>query len=546
MLLLLVSAMIVAAQEDIPGEPDERVTIRLVQLAIRARSGGDAVTDLRAEEIMVKESGRAMRVAFLEPFVSKVEAPPSTVRLYVGAPGAASDGPSATTGAPRYVLFLVDRDSDYRLSKDVAIEESLAFARERLEDDVRAAVLAYDGSLHLEQGFTADREAVALGLLRAWDRDPRPALDIQARVRGLMTQLEGCAVDGGGDRLVRQGDEQCLRGVMLDYVDERRPLAAEWYDALERLIRLAGGLRQRTTVIAFSHGVAADSTDELIEALQAVYGNTELLGRMRLDVGFGEGARSRLDAVMELALEERVTLHFVDRMPAPSGGFGARQGAALQPGARPMQVAFAAPQIDLEELAAHSGGLFIHDTDLGEGLERVARADLGGYLLGYYADEYLPPDRLARVKVSTTRKGVRIVHRRGYYARPRSTAGILVYLTPGVALAPESEGGGWFQPFTIVVPPERAGYERRGGEMATSLALLFRVEDECGRILAESYHLFGHTYPADVWDAGQAEPLQIAGWTELPEGRYRLSVSLSNPTAAISGEAERQLDIPGT
>ena len=191
---------------------------------------------------------------------------------------------------------------------------------------MRAAVFAYNGELHLEQGFSTDREETALGLLRAWDRAPRPDLDLQLRMRGLMTQLEGCAPNSGGGRVVRQGDEQCLRGVMLDYVDERRPLAVDWFEAIERLLRFAGGLRQRVTVIAFSHGVAADSSNELIEAMQAVYGNTDQLGRMRLDVGFGEGARRELDAVMELALEQRVTLHFVDRMPRVRRTEATRQG----------------------------------------------------------------------------------------------------------------------------------------------------------------------------------------------------------------------------
>ena len=79
---------------------------------------------------------------------------------------------------------------------------------------------------------------------------------------------------GGKIAVTRRGDEECLRGLMLEYADEVRPQAEDYLEALEGLIRYAGGVLGRVTVLGLSHGVAVDPSAELMAAMQAVYGNT--------------------------------------------------------------------------------------------------------------------------------------------------------------------------------------------------------------------------------------------------------------------------------
>ena len=296
------------------------------------------------------------------------------------------------------------------------------------------------------------------------------------------------------------------------------------------------------TVLALSHGVAVDPTAELMAAMQAVYGNTEQLGLLRLEVGTGEGARQRMDRLLRLALENRVTLNFIDRNPAPTGDSGARLGTAYQPGAQPMQTAFTAPQADLEEIAATTGGVFLHETDLFAGLQRTMGLERGTYLLGYYLDKDLPPERLHKVRIGSSRKGVRILHRRGYYA-PNPDAELRPgnELSLGAPLSLEEDGReGQFLPFTIVANPRRLGYEVDDEEARANLTLHFRVETGEGRVLAETFHLFNHAYPKDLWQASQVEPIQIHGWAELPPGEYRLIAYLRNLSSGESGEMVAQ------
>ena len=161
----------------------------------------------------------------------------------------------------------------------------------------------------------------------------------------------------------------------------------------------------------------------------------------------------------------------------------------------------------------------------------------GGYLLGYYLDEPLSPKQLAKVNVKSARKGVRILHRRGYYARDgseRSAAGSLVL---GVPLSLEEDGrSGQFVPFTIVADSTKLGYELSEETASANLTLSVRVLSTDGRVVAETFHFFGHSYPGRAWQSGQVEPLEIRGWTECSPGNYRIGVLLRNPKTGDSVE----------
>ena len=180
-----------------------------------------------------------------------------------------------------------------------------------------------------------------------------------------------------------------------------------------------------------------------------------------------------------------------------------------------------------------------------EALTQVRDLERGGYLLGYYLDEPLSPKQLAKVNVKSVRKGVRILHRRGYYAGDalaRSAGGSLVL---GVPLSLEEDGRtGQFVPFTIVADPERLGYEPSEEKARANLTLSVRVSSVDGRSLTETFHHFGHAYPLQTWQTGQAEQVEIRGWTECPPGKYRINVLLRNPNTGDRIEASQELTVP--
>ncbi|NIR43952.1 MAG: hypothetical protein GWM93_08390, partial [Gemmatimonadetes bacterium] len=63
----------------------------------------------------------------------------------------------------------------------------------------------------------------------------------------------------------------------------------------------AGGMQTPASLLVLGHGLAADPTLEAMEAMEAIYGNTDQVSRLRLTI-VGEGAAVKMDGVMELAL----------------------------------------------------------------------------------------------------------------------------------------------------------------------------------------------------------------------------------------------------
>jgi VWFA-related protein len=535
----------------------EEVEVRLVQIPILAQDRhGRPITDLTAEEMVVKDRGDKMEVAFLDPFVSELQrpGPDGEVRLYLSAPGG-WDGVATSAGEaePRYLVLLIDVENDAKLRRPDAMEEVHQFIDEELGPSYRTAVMSYNGHLNQEVTFTADKEALHAAVLRAYGRPPRPDLDLQARIRGLIREFEECQ-EGGTTAysFSRDASDTCLRNVALQYADERRQFSRDYLAALEDVIRYAGGLKGRKTVLALSHGVAAEATKEAMEAMKAYYGNTEQVATLLLAISGGEGARLEMDKLMDLAVQRQVTLYFVDRNSAPTGDFGAKQNMTYQPGTRPMQAAFEAPQVDLEEMATHTGGVFVHSPQqVYKGLAHAMDLERGGYLLGYYVREYLSPKRLRKVTVGTRRKGVQIVHRRGYYSSRDNDAGTTgsslnggIRVGQGIPLEGDDRVG-LFLPLNVVVDPRQLGYREYpdAGAAEATLTLHFRVETREGRPLADSYHFLSHAYPLELWQKDDVEPVVIKGWVELPPYDYTLVAVVRNATTGEGGRLVRTLSV---
>ncbi len=554
--VMLLGAVLPAVGQTEREEPREsgkveEVEVRLVQIAILARDRqGRPVENLTPEEMTVKDRGNKMRVAFLDPFVDTLreEEPVPEVRLYIAAPGGWEGVQVSTQSEPQYVVFFIDIENDQKLKRDEALDDMVRFAETQLGPSYRAAVLSYNGEINLEVTFTQDRQAIVAGLHRAFGRNPRPDTDIRSRVRNLLTEMKECDTgDGNAYSFTKAANEECLRGIALQYADERRPGSKDYLTALEGLIRFVGGLQGRKTVLAMSHGRTVDPVIEVVEAMKAIYGNTEQLARLRIDL-VGEGARIEMDELMNLALTQRVTLHFVDRNSAPAGDYGASNIHGFMPNARPMLAAFVAPQMDLEEMAVHTGGVFIHTPDdLFRGLKRAMDLERGGYTLGYYVEEYLSPKRLRKVTIDTSRRGVRIFHRRGYYENQSLVPTLGGALTTGAPVPLEEDGReGFFFPIRMSVSPLELGYQVQGDAAHATLTLHFQVEWWNGRVLTDSYHFLNHAYPRELWESGNIEPVTINGWVELPPGKYRLVAALKNVTTGYGGEVFAEVDVPET
>ncbi len=521
-----------------PSGIEERVDVHLVQVPVIATDRqGRPVRDLKREEIEVALRGRVAKVRFLEPVGAPAspDRPAGDIRLHLDAPGGWSEPARSGSTEPRYLVFLVDNENDAPARRQEAIQATAAFVRTRLSSATRASVFSYSGTLTLELPFTDDRNALESAILTASSRSGRQRMDPRTRMRSLLRSMEAC-VDSG-DQFGKTADPQCLRDTANAYSGEVNPRAEDWIRALNDLVRYLGGLEGRKSVIALSHGLPIDANPVLLGAARAVFGNTDSLAAFQGYVGFGSSPRQEMDRLLDSLVKNRVSLTFVDRIAQPTDDFQASRGEMLAVGASPMRVEYDAAVADMQQIATTSGGIRVASTNVGQGLERAVDVLDASYDLGIELDAYTDSSRLAKLDLSCTRRGVKLVYSRGVYApRPHEEPVmrgrfVLGKTTPAAAgPAPAVR-----QPFRLEIDPDEIGYELQGSEAQASFTVHLAVLSPSRGRLVDTFHFVSHGYDAAVWNRGEKAPVTLVGWIEAPPGNYLLRAWIRNVATGRDG-----------
>jgi VWFA-related protein len=540
-LLITLLALTAAADAPRPSQIQQQAAVRLVQTPLVATDRRrHPVRDLKPEEIEVKYHGRALRIDRLEPVRGK---PPATeVRLHLDAPGGSlAPARSELAGAP-YVVLLVDVENDAPVQREETARAAADFVRTRLEPASRVSVFSYDGKLNLELPFTDDRDAVGSALVTAYSRAGRPRMDPRQRMQRLLSRLETCVQSQG--QFAKTADPQCLRDVANQYAGELNPRAVEFIRALEELARILGGLQGRKTVVALSHGLPIDAEVVLMAGVRAVFGEEGVDPGFQSYLGFGAPPRQAMDQLLDALVRERITLSFVDRVAPPAGDFQASRGEMTAPGMSPLRAEYDATAADMQQIATVSGGMHLQSTNVARGLNQVVEQLDGSYDLTFRLDEDLRESSLAKIAVSCTREGVRLVRRRSAYRpspldlRPMKGRFVLGRVTA----TPEDHPPAVRQPLRIEVDPRQIGYEVHEGEAQANFTVHVMIFSAAGQ-LADEFHFVNHAYDAELWKRGDVAPVTLTGWIDAPPGEYLLRAWIRNTGSGGEGTIEGPITI---
>jgi VWFA-related protein len=571
--MTLAAASAAAAQS--AGDPppagtfSESTDVLVVQVPVQVFRDGEPVRGLTAEDFQVSEGRRRLAVVGFD--AHDLDAAP--------------DGPPAEpvpAGARRHFLFLFD----LAFSEPKGVVRAREAARgllDELHPSDFAGVATYSPSqgARLVLGFTPDRAQAAaaldsLGLLpELVDRSPEPLRLVFSKTTADAASGLGSPVGVGGIAAGRAlpgiGDgeegpnlvqEELLATLEAHTVisqgadlSARRQAVSSFSDSIAALARAVAAVDGRKHVIYLSEGydgsLLTGTTDEAERERVRVAGEEGRVWDVKSEDRFGSTRSvNQVEAMLEQLRRADCSVHSVDvgglrdasdSVPRSSGG----KGSLLQ-------------------MAKDTGGDFYENfNDLSAAMDRLLRRTAVTYVLAVQPEGVEPDGSWHRLKVEVAgrSRGLRVVHRPGYYAPRRFwelspdermfrtasalLAGAEVGVIPLSALAVPLPGPPDGGPARVPVLVEVSGE----GLLAGNRAPVFPAEvyvyafDAAGGVVDYLSQAFG-------MDLGRVEArlratgLKVYGELSLPPGEYSLRVLVRNGNTGAFSLRTMPLAVP--
>jgi VWFA-related protein len=374
----------------VAGQPTFRTGTTLVEFTVVARDGRDrSVTDLKKDEIAVSEDGASREVAFFR-FDGGVDAEKREA-LPVGF---FTNRSEYASGPARNVTAIVIDSINTLPSEQNTLRTQLLHYLATIGPNTRVGVYQIGSRITVLHDLTDD-----IDLLRA-------------RIGAVRSLAQAQATE-----------EQSARSDKAPTEDSSAPMMQV---ALDEMIKLE--MDYQETVAARKRVASLASLEAIASHLTGVPGRKSLVWitegiPIRTTFRFPTFHEQQIKRTAERLATAGVAVYPVDALgltPPPSqlsatGRGSARIPATLRlPDGLPDQRKWAT----MDVMADVTGGRVSKNTnDFTQGIKE-AGADLrGAYSIGYYtADER--DDGWRRIRVTTTRRGVQLLHRQGYVAKP--------------------------------------------------------------------------------------------------------------------------------
>ncbi len=270
------------------------VDVPLVSIDVYVSAhGGHPVPGLTEQDFEVFEDG-------VEVEISHFYASPGVTPATEGTEGMdASPTVGATQGGPGQNIFLVILFDDTNLSRgrrQAAIEYLGSFLSSELPPHLNVMLVRYDGSMHVEQGFSEETDEI-IAALASIHRSASLSRQIDETM--LLREIQNAATMAAmsGDlsvEVLRSSGNSTWQSIGY-FVDETVARTRSGVANLERFIRSLSGLSGRKAIIFVSDGVPVRPGEGLYRAWSEVFG---VVPEFRIDAqrSFVQAARNDLSS----------------------------------------------------------------------------------------------------------------------------------------------------------------------------------------------------------------------------------------------------------
>ena len=362
---------------------------------------GQPVTDLQAEDFIVVEDG-----------VPQVIRQFSRLEL-TAAPVSGEHGPTFRTAAetapepPNQRVFLIVLGRGRLQGPSRGLDALLEFVEDRLLPQDQVAVLAYNRATD----FTADRRPILEVLSRFKDGNGR----IEAKLGHWYSGPPGNGEDRLPDQVQPLIDDLFagphagrFRQIPPGRIADARRLADDFERGVEKAESV--GIESFDSYVSNARATRQDlgSIYPGIEYLRFIEGEKRLI-YVSTDGLFLPRVEDDL-SLAAVANDARVAIDTIQ-----TGGLYADPPGLRSLSERSWQHTWAISAI--RNVSDHTGGRAFAYRYAREALDAIDRTTRSGYLLGYVPDNQVQDGAYRRIEVKVARRGARVLHRRGYYAR---------------------------------------------------------------------------------------------------------------------------------
>ena len=525
--------------------PDFRVTREEVLVdVVAADKGGNYITDLKLEEVLLLEDGKEQKINFFE--FQRTNQPPTAQvskdqRTPVKPLTAASSAEFARPTRNISLVFLLDLRSI--LQNDlVYVQKSMRqFLEERALPGDRFMLATLEHNLRIREPFTEEipRLLKSMEEIRSTAARDRYSLArfieeelvSEPEIRGRVAHAHRLPPLTGQSRLAEMKAQSFLT-----------ELESEVHIRAEILSAFAGHLRSipgRKHVVFYSSGFPLTPGWALADAIESFTG--AVTSSLR-DYVFVSYAQSMIDQ----ANRAQVSFYCIDARglvaPAGGGAGGAehRRSAgflsSLGVYSRLGYEDITAPQELLTSLASGTGGrYFLNSNDLERGIRGAYEDSKNYYLLGYSPQTQRKEGKLHRIEIKVSRPDVRLRYRKGYIEtemRDISKQDLMnalkfpeLFQDFSLTVRALLEAG--HLRVTTVIPTDALGFWFQEGRYRCPIQVSWGLWDSKGKMIGGS--LFGEEVELDLGEEELNALRKSPGMTSSAErsieaGKYQLTV----------------------
>jgi len=554
---------------DLPVETDvvEEVAVELAEVGVLVTDRrGNAIADLKPEEITVYENGKPQRLAYVDNvggtrFAGKLDDAPPPAATYDRegkmADAGAIDAVMPARAVRRIVLAFDVKNSKLNI-REKWRQAAEDWVRDEMRDDDLVGVVVFRSYPFWLVPFTSDKSAV-LSSIEAVSLDQGiQDRDKRRDVSQLVDDIHSLCTDLGSpsDRRRRGSGDSGNRGPKTDEAgcayNLAEPQVQQWdLEANETLGTLRGLTGQlaavpgRKMVILFSEGWVSDAATAGTQAMLAVFG----IGKVDTTVVRWSLDRDALRDVNELHLTAkaaRVSFFTIDTTRGYDEGFGSalERGQHLSyqnQGVNPWSEMNWDTRQTLNALAKATGGRSYHGIkELEEKMTAAADSFFGYYLVGYYRSD--PHARAGKVKVEVKRPKLEVGYPDKPTLWPHQARPVRLDLSIGQPMV-DASGVAQALPIKFTMNLGDMPLRRGAGGKGTQLGVYVQAISPDGTVVDERLDIA--TVVLDHEERQQRETRLYEHTTELvlPEGPYRIRARVSDDRQHIVSERVMDLTV---